>query len=179
LDENERMSTEENQEYFTSIFNDHFESLSKYVLFKSPSFSDAEDIVSSTFASFFQYVVLKNKRPDNVFAYLVRTANHELHHFYLQRKKVISFDFTDQELIDQMPDEMDLEESVFEQFEADKLWQEIRVLPEIDQKILIARYRFDMPYREIADSLGNKFVERAVRLRCHRALKKLHRLLLK
>lgn len=169
------METRSDQEYFEAIYHDTFNKLSQYVLFKTRGIGEAEDVVAAVYADFYQYIVLKHKRPENVPAYLTKMANHELSRLYTRKTNHLSIDDEELRLHETIPDDVDVELAVFDQFETDELWQAVGKLAPVEQQILAAKFRFDLTFKEIAQILGQG--ESAIKLRYYRSLKKLQKLL--
>ena len=169
------MQDQTHQEYFEAVYCETFEKLSRYVFFKAPGLAEAEDITATVYTNFYQYVVLKNKRPDNEFAYLIRISNHELSRLYSKNTTRLSFDDEDLNLSDTVPETDDWEQGVFDQFESEALWKAVCRLQPSEQRVLIAKFRFDMTFQEIARAMNQG--ESAVKLRYYRSLKKLQILL--
>lgn len=169
------MEQQTQQEYFEKVYRETFGKLSKYVFFKAPSLTDAEDITAAVYTSFYQYVVLKNKQPHNELAYLIKMSNHELSQLYTRKADTISFDDEDLQLVNTVPDSNDFELMFFETFENEALWNAVSRLTQDEQKVLIARFRFDMTFQEIAVAMSQG--ESAVKLRYYRSLAKLKKLL--
>lgn len=170
------MEQETAQDYFESVYRETFRQVSRYVLFKSPGPAEAEDVVASVYTDFYQYVALRGRRPANIQAYLLRMAGHELSRLYSKRQHTVSFDDDDLNLRESVPDDVDLELAVFDKFASDELWAAVGRLGKTQQQVLVARFRFDMTFPEIANELGQG--ESAVKLRFYRAIKKLREILL-
>lgn len=169
------MGNQAQQAYFESIYRETFRRLSQYVFLKSPSAAAAEDVVATVYMDFYQYVVLHDRQPDNVLAYLTRMANHELSRLYRAPQPPLSLDDAGLNLGETIPDDTDVELAVFDRFAAEALWQAVGRLSQPEQQALVARIRFEMPFPEIARTLGQN--ESAVKLRYYRSLDKLKRLL--
>ncbi len=163
------------QEYFEKVYRDTFDKLSRYVFFKAPSLTDAEDVTAAVYTSFYQYVVLKNKRPGKELAYLIKMSNHELSRLYTKKVDMVSFDDEDLQLSSTVPDSSDFELMFFETFENEDLWNAVSKLSQPEQKVLIARFRFDLTFQEIAAAMDQG--ESAVKLRYYRSLAKLKKIL--
>ena len=148
------MENQTRQAYFEAVYHETFKRLSQYVFFKTPEAAAAEDVVASVYTDFYQYVVLQDKRPDKVLAYLIRMANHELSRLYALPQQTLSFDDDSLNLSETVPDDTDVELAVFNQFEADDLWKAVGQLSQPEQRVLIARLRFDMTFPEIAPRIG-------------------------
>ena len=171
------MQDQTHQEYFEAVYSETFEKISRYVFFKAPGLAEAEDITATVYTNFYQYVVLKCKHPANKLAYLIRISNHELSRLYSKNITQLSFDDEDLNLCDTVADAVDWEQSVFDQFANDALWEAVCSLQPVEQRVLIAKFRFDMTFQEIALAMNQG--ESAVKLRYYRSLKKLQNLLQK
>jgi len=169
------MEKQEHQKYFEAVYCETFEKVSRYVFFKSPGLTEAEDITATVYTDFYQYVVLKCRRPDNAYAYLIKMSNHELSRLYSKKVTQISFDDEELTLRDTITDEIDWELTLFDQFENEELWKAVCRLSPAEQQVLIAKFRFDMTFQEIALAMNHG--ESAVKLRYYRSLKKLKNLL--
>ena len=169
------MEKQKHQEYFEAVYFETFDKVSRYVFFKAPGLSEAEDITATVYTNFYQHVVLKNKRPENELAYLIQMSNHELSRLYSKKITLLSFDDEDLQLCETVPDNADWEINAFEPFESEDLWKAVSKLSKPEQQVLIAKFRFDMTFQEIADAM--KQGESAVKLRYYRSLKKLKNLL--
>ena len=163
------------REYFETVYRATFDKLSRYVFFKAPGLADAEDITAAVYTNFYQYVVLKNKRPENELAYLIKMSSHELSRLYSRKIDMLSFDDEDLQLSNTVPDNTDFELKVFEIFDREDLWNAVRKLSQAEQRVLIARFRFEMTFQEIAHAMSQG--ESAVKLRYYRSLEKLRNVL--
>lgn len=163
------------KEYFESVYRETVDKLTRHIFFKAPGLAEAEDITAAVYTDFYQYVVLKNKRPGNELAYLIKMSNHELSRLYSARMNMLSFDDEDLQLSSTVPDSTDFELQVFDIFENEDLWNAVRKLSKAEQQVLIARFRFDMTFQEIAAAVSQG--ESAVKLRYYRSLVKLQKLL--
>ena len=163
------------QDYFETVYRETFDKISRHAFFRAPSLAEAEDITAAVYTNFYQYVVLKNKRPANELAYLIKMSNHELSRLYTRKIDMLSFDDEDLQLRNTVPDNTDFELKVFETFENEDLWNAVSKLSQPEQQVLIARFRFDMTFQEIAIEMQQG--ESAVKLRYYRSLVKLQKLL--
>ena len=163
------------EDYFVQIYQETFERLSKYVFFKAPNLPDAEDVTATVYADFFRYVVQKEKQPENPISYLMQMANHELSKLYVKRVAAVSFDDEESGLTETVADESNLSEAVFDAFQSDELWAAVGKLSDAEQRVLVAKFRYDMTFVEISEALGRG--ESAVKLSYYRSLKKLKNIL--
>ena len=162
-------------DYFESVYHETFDRLSKFVFFKVACSADAEDIVASVYSDLYQYVVLKGKRPENILAYLIKMANHELSRHYVGNPHLVSFDDDYLGLPELVPDENDVELGFIEKFENDTLWKAVQQLSAAEQQVIIAKFRFDMTFKEISQNFNQS--ESTIKLRYYRSLKKLQKIL--
>jgi RNA polymerase sigma-70 factor (ECF subfamily) len=163
-------------ELFETIYHATFNTLSKHVYFKVAQSSDAEDIIQTIYIDYFNYVIKKNKKVENVQAYLIQMANHELTKYYKKKKEIpITFDDDNLILLENIQDEIDLESDILDTIETDRIVKLVNKLSIVDQKILGAHFRYDMTFKEIAQTLN--LSENTIKTRYYRALKELRDLL--
>lgn len=172
----ETMVNKAQEEQFTTIYKTTFNQLSKHVFFKVPQLPDAEDILQNVYADYYRYVILKNRKPENDLAYLIQMADHEIGRFYIKRKSIQDISDEESDGMESIPDENDLEQEVFDRIGREDLWALVKQLKAHETQVLIAHFRFDMTFKEIAESLKQN--ESAVKLRYYRALQRLKHLYL-
>jgi len=157
---------------FESLYKATFTQLSQHVFFKVAQASDAQDIVQNVYSDFYTYVYRKGKVIDNVLAYLIQMANHELQKYYKKKQALPVFDESeDQNWLESIEDPSDVEASTFNRFEIEAILKEIKNLSSLDQKILGAKFRYDLNFSEIASRL--MLSENTIKTRYYRALKQL------
>ena len=163
------------QNYFETVYHDTFKRLSQFVFFKVAGLATAEDIVAAVYTDFFQYVVMRGKHPENVLAYLIKMANHELSRHYTQTPIIDSFNDEILNLSESIIDDSDIETEYFEKIDNEALWQAVQQLTGAEQQVIFARFRFDLTFREIAEAVNQN--ESTIKLRFYRSLKKLRKTL--
>lgn len=157
---------------FESLYKATFNALSQYVFFKVAQISDAQDIVQNIYSDFYTYVHRKGKVIDHVEAYLIQMAKHELQQYYKKKKNLPLLDETeDQYLLESIEDPHDLEVLTFNKFELEAILLEIKHLSLLDQKILGAKFRYELNFKEIAQRLD--LSENTIKTRYYRALQQL------
>lgn len=165
-------------ELFETIYRATFTTLSKHVYFKVAQSSDAEDIIQIVYIDFYNYIVRKNKTVDNVQAYLIQMANNELSKYYKRKDELpITFDEDKIQILENMQDDSNIELDILNSIESDVIYKLVKKLPIIDQKILGAHFRYDMTFKDIANTLN--LSENTIKTRYYRALKELKELLTK
>ncbi|HAM62773.1 MAG: hypothetical protein A2Y20_10705 [Firmicutes bacterium GWF2_51_9] len=166
------------EEDFENIYRATFTPLSKYVLFKVQSVFDAQDLVQDVYYDLYKRMLKDKEIIENPLAYLMQMANHALTRYYKEKSvRPITLGDEDASTIQAIPDEYDLESDVLDKVSLDELWDEVARLPELDQKIIVARFRFDLRYVEIANALG--IPESTVKSRMYKALEILKKKFLK
>lgn len=140
-----------NEEDFTAIYHATYTPLRKFILFKTNSIQDGEELIQNVYLDFYRYIVKEGKPVDNALAYLMGMAKHELGRYYKNKaNEAITFDDEENNLLDQIPDDLDLESELLDALTIEEIWASIQKLSPLDQKILVGRYRFDLSYKEIA-----------------------------
>jgi len=169
--------SQKNTELFETIYRATFNTISKYVYFKVAQLSDAEDIVQAIYIDFYNYIIKKNKSVENVQAYLTQMANHELSKYYKSKNELpITFSEENLKVLENIQDESDLEFEILNSNNSIEVFNLVKNLSLIDQKILGARFRYDMTFKEIAQLLS--LSENTIKTRYYRALKELKKLYL-
>lgn len=167
--------SQKHSELFETIYHATFNTISKHVYFKVAQSSDAEDIIQTIYIDFFNYIVRKNKTVENVQAYLIQMANNELSKYYKSKNELpLTFSEENQNILENIADETDIEFDILNTYESNTIFALVKKLAILDQKILGARFRYDMTFKEIAISLA--ISENTIKSRYYRALKELKEL---
>jgi len=142
-------------EDFTTIYHATLAHVSKFVHFKVNDFEDAQELVQNVYLDFYKYICRNDKNIDNVSAYLISMAKNELTRYYKTKSETPKI-ITDEDnmMLEQIPDDQDLEVEVINDLSSQEIWAIIESMPALDKQILIAHYRFDLPFSEIARSLN-------------------------
>ena len=157
---------------FTAIYHATFNATSQFVHFRVANVADGEELLQEIYLDLYRHLV-NHDRPDNLQAYLITIAKHHLASYYAnQAKRPLTLADDDSIRFDQIPDELDLEELVLNTTSTDAIWAFIKTLSELDQKLLIARYRFDMPYSAIAQEMN--MPETTIKSRVANAIRTIH-----
>ena len=164
-----------NHERFETIYHATFNILSKYVYFKIANISDVEDVVQNIYINFYTYIIKKNKEVDNIQSYLIQIANNELAKYYKSKQELpITFSDETNDIIENIQSDINVEFDVLNTLEPNKIFDLVKKLEIIDQKIIGAHFRYEMTFKEIAQSL--LISENTVKTRYYRALKELKKL---
>lgn len=140
---------------FTTIYHATLAQVSKFVHFKVNDLEDAQELVQNVYLDFYKYICRNDKDIDNASAYLISMAKNELTRYYKTKSempKIIADE--DNMMLEQIPDDQNLEVEVINELSTQEIWDIIETMPALDKQILVAHYRFDMPFSDIARSLN-------------------------
>jgi RNA polymerase sigma-70 factor, ECF subfamily len=153
---------------FTAIYHATFKATSQFIHFRVANVADGEEILQEIYLDLYRHLA-NHERPQNLQAYLITMAKHHLAAYYANKAhQPFTLADEDSTLIDQLPDESNLEELVLNTTSTQLIWAFIASMSELDQKLLIARFRFDLPYSAIAKETG--LPETTIKSRIARAL---------
>jgi len=139
---------------FDTIYHATFQQVSKYIHFKVADLNDAQELVQNIYLDFYKYICCGDKDLDNASAYLMSMAKNELTHYYKTRSETpVILEDEYNTMLEQIPDDQDLEIEVINNLSTQEIWAVIETMTPLDKQILIAHYRFDLPFSEIARSL--------------------------
>ncbi|PKM88216.1 MAG: hypothetical protein CVU85_04395 [Firmicutes bacterium HGW-Firmicutes-10] len=161
---------------FEDLFRRTYDDLSRFVLFKVRSVSDAEDIVANVYMNFYKHITKKNHNIDSVEAYLFEMAKNEIKRYYRNRYQApISLDDGEWDGLENIADERDEIASMFDRMTIDRIWIAVSQLDETAKMILTAKFRLDMTFKDIANELNIN--ENSVKTKYYRSIEALRHLL--
>ncbi len=144
---------------FSEIYRRYAPGILRFAWCLTGNRGDAEDITAETFARV--WTSSEPIRTQTIKAYLCTIARN----LYLQGRRRQS---RRAELTDELPDNSaGLHERVEQKHELERVVSRLQKLPELDRAALLMRALEDLPYEEIALSLG--ISEGAARVKVHRA----------
>jgi RNA polymerase sigma-70 factor (ECF subfamily) len=136
---------------FETIYKATVTHISKYVFFKVQSLQDAQDLVQDVYFALYKHMLKCTEAIENPQAYITQIANNQLSKYYEKKaSRPITLDSSEIDLIESIPLNFELELEVLDQITLEELWKEIDKLPDLKRNLLIARFKFDMSYVEIA-----------------------------
>jgi RNA polymerase sigma-70 factor (ECF subfamily) len=144
---------------FTALYHQYSADVYRFALYLSGDPGEAEDITSEAFVRIWN----SNQRVEmaTVKAYLFTIARNLFLHGLRTRSRNVVLD-------DELPDEKpDPEMQAGQKAELRRVLQQLQQLREIDRAALLMRAMHEMPYEEIARSLGISLASAKVRV--HRA----------
>jgi RNA polymerase sigma-70 factor, ECF subfamily len=164
------------EDRFEDLFRRTYDELSRFVLFKVHSVSDAEDIVSNVYMNFYKHIIKKNHHVESVEAYLFEMAKNEIKRYYRNRHQApISLNDGEWDGLENIADERDDIASMFDRMTIDRIWQAVSQLDETAKMILTAKFRLDMTFKDIAIELNSN--ESSVKTKYYRSIEALRHLL--
>ena len=161
-----------NERAFAKFYDSYRESLYRFILLKVSEKEKAEELTNNVFIKIYEYL-RQGKKIENLRALLYQTARNLIIDFYRQKKQQdLSIDEFKEKNISE---EKRLEKEVDTKLSLEKVEENLKKLPDLDQEVIILRFIEGLPFKEIAKILGIN--EETAKQRSHRALKKLKNLI--
>lgn len=148
-----------------SMYEAYFDDVYRYVLYKTGSKWDTDDLVSEVFHKAYRSYS-SAKQPENAKAWVMTIARHTVIDHYRKRKETVSAD-----ILESFAQDFSVEEKVEHAVEVDCLHKALAYLPDEDREVMTLRYFAEMKHREIGAVLGKQ--EDTVKTRVSRLLRKL------
>lgn len=150
---------------FTLLYDQFFDDVYRYILYKVGKKWDADDLVSEVFRKAFEWQSSLRK-DSNGKAWLMTIARNTLIDYYRKKRNVIYSDQVEDYMEhDVFTETGDLDEQV------ECVKKSLAFIPEEDREVINMRYFADMKYRDIGKVLGK--TEQAIRTRMFRLTKKM------
>lgn len=160
---------------FEQIYASTYPALSRYVFFKVADNDDMEDILQNVYVDYYFDVIKKGKQIENPEAYLIKMANHKCGAHFRKERRVITLD-EEEDWTQLIPSDDDTSGSAIQHATSQEIWSIVATFPELDRRILIARFRFELSFPEIAAELDME--ETKIKARFYRALDKIRKKLI-
>ncbi len=162
------------QETFETIYHATYKTMSKFVYFKTAQLADAEDMLQNVYINYYKSVIRQARSIENPQAYLLELAKNECAHYYkdkaFQQDHLIESDLN---TLENIPSDTDLNLETIEKFTIDEIYDEVKTLTQLDQKIIGGRFRYELTFAEIADYC--QISENTIKSRYYRALAQLRK----
>jgi len=172
----EKMSTQQPQNSFETVYNDTYNDVLKYVIFKCNNLDDVNDIVQETYIELFK--MMKKQDIEDIKAYIIGIAKNKLKKHYSLMNVIktifISNSVDDEEINNIVQSNFDLENHVFENITKDEIWDYLNHKNNLIAKIFYLYYAEDITIKEIAKELTLN--ESTVKNHLYRTLKELNEL---
>jgi len=156
---------------FNQIYNDTYKDISKYVVLNCSKMDDIDDIIQNIYLEVFKYI----KKNININkTYIMGIAKHKVKDYYRFRykDKIISLFNKEEHMTDQIPSDFDLEKSVIEKYNVNKVWNYLKTKKVIIFKVFYLYYNLDLSIKEISNTLN--ISESNVKHYLYRTLKELN-----
>jgi len=151
-------------DFFNAAYEKTYPILLRYALIKARRITDAEDLLQNTYSRFYERICRTGYADiRDVRAFLVKLMNRELAQYYgfLTRRKEQPYAEVPEKAV------RSAEEAGIAACLIADVWEGLRQLSPVSQKIFLLYYGLDMPVAEIAASLS--MGTEAVKSRLHRA----------
>lgn len=158
------------EELFNKLYKETFDDISKYVICSTPNINDVNDILQIIYMDIFKIINKDNYDLLNK-SYIRAIAKNKINDYYRYnyKQKIVSL-FTNKDDIEDYKDNIDIEKSILEQYDQEKVWKYLKKNQTIT-KIFYLYYSFGLTIPEIAHEL--KLSESNVKNYLYRTLKKL------
>lgn len=149
-------------EYFNDVYSETFNAVSRYVVSKSGSILDSEDILQNIYARFFSRIKKKGFEDiESPEAFLINIAKFECRNYFgvlKKRSKTSSFaDYTDEQMVEieaeMSRSEKGLEDVLCNELLARQIFEDIANDDPMTGKIFYMHFVLDMKLDEIAAEL--------------------------
>lgn len=170
------MSTQKPQNSFEAIYNDTYNDLLKFVIFKCNNLDDVNDIVQETYLELFK--MMQKQNIEDVKPYVIGIAKNKLKRYYslmnIFKNIFVSKSIDDEEISNIARSNFDLENHIFEKITKDEIWEYLKNKNTLIAKIFYLYYAEDITIKEI--SIGLSLTESTVKNHLYRTLKELNEL---
>ncbi len=159
-------------EAFTALYNHYVDQIFRFVLIKTGSHHDAEDLTHETFLKAWQHLPNFNDLGHPFSAWLYEIARNKVIDRYRAKKDSISLE---PEFAASLVSDENVSDQVSLNFEVAKIRLAMTELSELEQEIVTMRFINDLSPAKIAESLDKS--EGMIRITQHRAIRKLKKIL--
>lgn len=136
---------------FEQLYNQYYSKVLRHIVKKIGNFYDAEDITSDVFIYCYQHFDNYDPSKASIGTWLYLVANSRIKNYYRSRRQNVNIDTLEEKADDGFigPEEV-------AEFEESRRWlaAELKLLPELQRKIVILRYFYDLTSQEIAGEVG-------------------------
>ncbi len=168
-------------EKFNEIFDKTYNNVLKFVVCKCSNMDDVNDIVQEIYIELYKKLMKANDI-QNIDSYILGIAKNKINKHYglLYKFKMLSLnshDVKEQEIIENIPSDIDVEDITIKAMDLEIVWKELRNKKLIVQKIFYLYYNLDFTIKEIARelSLGESYIKNCL----YRTLKELQKFMRK
>jgi len=135
---------------FEKIYADSYNDVSKYVICNCSNIEDVKDIIQNVYLE-----VVKNIDKIENTSYIIGIARNKIKDYYRFNYKRILFLFDNsKEKIEDVPDEINIEETFLKSDKIDKIWSYLKRKSITVSKIFYLHYYLDLTIKEISEELN-------------------------
>lgn len=169
------MIEQETLNIFEKLYNESYQQVLKYVICNCSNIEDVKDIVQNVYVELLK-ILDKKSTFDKGNAYILGIAKNKVNEYYRfnYKAKIISI-FSKREeieLLDSIPDDIDLQEELIQKEDLKFIWNYLKKKKVIISKIFYLYYYTDMTIKNISKELN--ISESNVKHYLYRTLKELH-----
>lgn len=169
------MIEQETLNIFDKLYNESYQQVLKYVICNCSNIEDVKDIVQNVYVELLK-ILDKKSTFDKGNAYILGIAKNKVNEYYRfnYKAKIISI-FSKREeieLLDSIPDDIDLQEELIQKEDLKFIWNYLKKKKVIISKIFYLYYYTDMTIKNISKELN--ISESNVKHYLYRTLKELH-----
>lgn len=139
---------------FNKLYNDTYDDISKYVVCKCLNINDVSDIIQNIYTDVYR-ALLNKKNVNNL--YIMGICKNKINDYYRfnYKDKIISLFTTkdDITLIDNIPINYNLEETISIKYDIEMVWKYLRKKNVIISKIFYLYYKMGLTIKEISKEL--------------------------
>ncbi len=151
------MSTRISLNDFEEIYNRSYKNVLRYMIQKSPTIEDINDLVQETYLALFEYLHKKKTvELDDCQAYLITIAKNQLSKHYgllykIKQHFVIDTGYeTDCEMVEEIDSKINIEKEIIMKLDADKVWKYIKKKNGRAAKIFYLYFHEELKLKEIS-----------------------------
>lgn len=163
-------------EEFERIYINTYNYLLRFVVINCYNINDLNDIIQDTYLEF--YKILKRKKKihtENIEAFICGIAKNIIKRHYYKKNKLVVVQNIEDENNNLIPDNFDLEESIINKENAEKVWKYVKTKDVKTSKIFYLYFGLDEKISDIAKVL--QLNESTVKNKIYRTLKELKEML--
>ncbi len=168
------MIKQETLNIFDKLYNESYQQVLKYVICNCSNIEDVKDIVQNVYVELLK-ILDKKSTFDKGNAYILGIAKNKVNEYYRfnYKAKIISiFSKSEEiELLDSIPDDIDLQEELIQKEDLEFIWNYLKKKKVIISKIFYLYYYADMTIKNISKELN--ISESNVKHYLYRTLKEL------
>jgi RNA polymerase sigma-70 factor (ECF subfamily) len=170
------MSTQNLQNSFEKIYNETYDDVLNFIIFKCNNLDDANDIIQETYLELFK--MMNKQEIHSIKPFIIGIAKNKLKKYYGFKKNIrnlfVSKNMDDKAMVETLGDNFNLETQVFEKISTEEIWTYLRKKNIKTAKIFYLHYAEDVTLKEIANTLNLN--ESTVKNHLYRTLKELNTL---